>query len=116
MARSLPAALLISAALAAVAIWAASAAAPPRISVEGPVWRYREGTLLYRFHATFREERLFDAATDPYETRDLRGDRTADLERLRAGFLKRLRAPSLEKVPVSGENWKNDLAGNGYLR
>jgi len=114
MTRALPAALVLAAVLAAGAIWAAASAAPPRIAVEGPVWRYREGDLLYRFHATFREEKLFDAAADPYETRDLAAARPVELMALRAAFLKRLHRPDLEHIPVSGEAWRNDLAGNGY--
>jgi len=114
--RPLPAALLIAALLAAAAAWASSAAAPPRLSSEGPVWRLRAGGLLYRFHATFRVETLFDEARDPYETDDLSRARPGDLERLRAVFLRRLHLPGLDQVPVRGREWREMLEGNGYFR
>lgn len=111
MARHLPAALLLAALLAAAAAGAASLSAPPRVFAEGPVWRLRDGALLYRFHAVFREERLFDAAADPYETKDLSGARPDDLSRLRALFLGRLGVPSLERVPKTGREWLDMIPG-----
>ncbi len=114
MFRHLPAALLAAAALAAAAAGAAERCAPPRVAVLGPVWRFRDRDLLYRFHATFREERLFDAAADPFETKDLAAARPGDLARLRAAFLRRLRVPALEKVPPSGEAWRELVEGLGY--
>jgi hypothetical protein len=113
--KALLPALLATAVLVVAAGWPGRLLAPDPVTAEGPVWRLRSGDLLYRFHATFRIEALFDAARDPYETRDLAAGRPADLERLRAEFLRRLRVPGIEKVPVSGEKWREMIEGNGYL-
>jgi hypothetical protein len=109
--RHLPAALLLAAALAGAAAWAAERAAPPRVSESGSVWRYREGDLLYRFHAALRVEGLFDLGADPYETKDLAAARVADLERMRAAFLRLIGAPDLQGVPKSGEEWLKMIPG-----
>lgn len=114
MVRHLPAALLLAAVLGAIAAGAAGRFAPPRLEVLGPVWRYRDGDLLYRFHATLDEEKLFHALEDPYETKDLAAARAADLERMRAAFLRRLHVPALGKVPDTGEAWLDLVRGLGY--
>lgn len=108
-------ALLATAALAAAAGLLGARAAPDPPGREGDVYRMRRGDLLYRFHATFRVESLFDAAADPHETRDLAAARPADLERLRAEFLRRLRLKDLDAVPVTAEEWRKAAEGLGYL-
>ena len=114
MVRHLPAALALAAVLGAIAVGAAGTIRPPRLEFGGPVWRYHEGDLLYRFHATLEEEKLFDAEADPYETKDLSAARAADLERMRAAFLRRMHVPGLEKVPDNGEAWLEYVHGLGY--
>jgi hypothetical protein len=74
----------------------------------------RSGGLVYRFHATFRVEKLFDERSDPRELQDLSAARPADVARLRAAFLRRMRQPSLDRVPVSGRQWLEDVMRNGY--
>ena len=103
---------LVAAALGAVAGAASRPAAP---SAEGPVWRHRSAGLVYRYHAAFRTEALFDAAADPAEARDLAAERPVDLALLRASFLRYLRVGSLEAVPASSEEWRDRLEGVGYL-
>ncbi len=115
MRKALLPALLATAVVLLAAGLAGRFAGPDPLTAEGPVWRLRSGDLLYRFHATFRVETLFDAARDPFETRDLAAERPADMERLRAEFLRRLRVTGIEKVPASGEKWREMIEGNGYL-
>ena len=113
MARHLAVAFLLAAALAGAAVGAAECSRPPRLTIEGPVWRYREGDLLYRFHATFRVERLFDAKEDPYETRDLSTTRPADLIALRAAVRPRRPNPHHPTGPTTGGGGGNDAPGRG---
>ncbi|MCK6479507.1 MAG: hypothetical protein L6R43_04960 [Planctomycetes bacterium] len=87
---------------------------PPNPTREGDVYRWR-GRLLYRFHATYRDERLFDPRADPYETRDLAPERGGEVARMRAAFLARLRLRSLDEVPRSMEEWLRLADGLGYL-
>ncbi len=115
MRKALLPALVAVVLLAAAAVWAGLSVAPDPLRVEGPILRLRSGELVYRFHATFRVEALFDAIRDPYETRDLAAKRPEDLARVRGEFLKRLGLPSLEAVPSSGQRWKEMLEGNGYF-
>lgn len=114
MNRRLPAALLATALLGAAAMAAAAAAFGPNPSREGDVYRWR-GRLLYRFHATFRVEALFDPSVDPFETRDLSKGMPEETLRMRGGFLRRLRLRSLGEVPVSMEEWRMLVEGNGYF-
>jgi hypothetical protein len=114
VARALPLALLATAVLGAAGLAAGRGAVPANPTREGDVYRWR-GRLLYRFHATFRDEKLFDPGADPFETRDLGEERPADLARMRTSFLRRLGLRDLEAVPVSEEEWRR-LAGEiGYV-
>jgi hypothetical protein len=110
-ASGLAAALIAGAAGA----WAGVATRPSIPEAEGPVWRLRAQGLVYRFHATFRAEALFDAAADPRETRDLAPDRPDDVAALRATFLAYMRRDSLASVPSSMEDWRRGLEALGYL-
>ena len=107
----LAAALVLGAAGAAAGI----ATRPSIPSAEGPVWRLRARGLVYRFHAAFRAEALFDACADPAEARDLAPARADDLAAMRASFLAYLRRGSLAEVPASMEDWRRDLESLGYL-
>jgi len=114
VARGLVPALLATAVLGAAAALLGRAAVGPNPVREADVYRWR-GRLLWRFHATFRDEKLFDPRTDPYETRDLSGEMPGETLRMRNSFLKRLRLHSLGEVPVSEEEWKGMVEGNGYF-
>ena len=114
MRKPLLPALVAAVLLAAIFGALGRGAAPASLTAEGPVWRMRSGGLLYWFHATFRVEKLFDAARDPRELRDLAAARPRDVERLRAEFLRRLRLPSLDRVPESGKGWLEEVGKNGY--
>ena len=112
----LPAPALAAVAVLALAFaWLGSAAAPRAPRNEGPVWRLREGRLLYRFHGTFRTEALFDLRVDPLETRDVSREHPETLERLRAAFLRYVGARTLEEAPASGEEWRRAMEGVGYV-
>ena len=117
--RKVPLATLALAAVAAgAALWLGTRSSAPALSAEGPVWRLRSEGLLYRYHATFRIETLFDAARDPTELEDLSKRRPADLERLRREFLRRLGVADLAKVPdAGGAKWLEDLrrSNPGYV-
>ncbi len=114
MTRGLPLALLATAVLGAAAGLAGSGAVGPNPVREADVYRWR-GRLLWRFHATFRDEKLFDLRTDPFETRDLAAEMPAEAARMRGTFLARLRLRRLGEVPVSEEEWRGMVEGNGYF-
>jgi hypothetical protein len=112
--NALPA-LGLALAAAALGAWGGAATRPSAPSSDGPVWRLRARGLVYRFHAAFRTEALFDAAADPRETRDLAPARPRDLEALRASFLRYLRRDSLDAVPASSEEWRLEMEALGYF-
>lgn len=114
-ARAVVRGLLAAAVLGAAAGALGAAARPEPPTAEGPVWRMRRGSLLYRFHATFDREALFDAVADPLETRDVAAERPSELAILRAEFLRRMRAGKLEEVPDSAGAWRQRVEGVGYL-
>jgi len=113
--RGLLPGLAAAAVAGAAGAWAGLASRPSLPEAEGPVWRHRARGLVYRFHASFRAEALFDAREDPRETRDLAASRPADLEALRASFLAYLRRDSLAEVPISMEEWRRGLEALGYV-
>jgi len=114
MRNPLPA-LALAALAAALGAAGGLATRPSAPSAEGPVWRLRARGLVYRFHAAFRTEALFDACADPRETRDLARERPADLEAMRGSFLRYLRRESLGQVPASSEEWRLQMERHGYL-
>lgn len=115
MKSALAPALLAAASLAAVAAPLGRATSPEPPRAEGPVWRLARRDFVYRFHATFRTEALFDAGRDPLESADLAAERPEDLARLRTEFLRRLRVPGLDRVPSSAQAWREMLEDLGYL-
>ena len=108
------AALAVLVSISAVAAFAALLCAPPPPSREGDVWRLRRAGKIYRFHATFRTEALFEAS-DALETLDLSAGRRDELLALRGRFLGLVRARSLEEVAADGDEWRRRLEGVGYI-
>ena len=88
---------------------------PQKLSKVGPVYRFRDHDLLYRFHATFRVEALFDLAADPLETNDLARQQPDQVRDMRSRFLATLEVASLEDVPAEGEEMREKLESLGYI-
>jgi hypothetical protein len=65
--------------------------------------------LVYGFNTTFRVESLFDAAGDPYRTRDLAKERPEEVARLRGEMLAALGLASLEEIPNDSRAWLENL-------